>query len=97
MRSRRYLISELRADGAAIPSVGGALVVACHEGSDDVDWELVHRSSEAVHLDQAPYHLEMHGAEGAFTGPAVLVRSDGRAHVFRGAGELRGFPGFDRD
>lgn len=96
MRHRRYLISELRADGCAIPSAGGALVVASHAGSDEVDWELVHRSSEPVRLDQAPYHLEMDGAEGPLSGPAVLVRSDGRSHVFRGAGDLEGFDGFDR-
>lgn len=93
MRSRRYLISTLRADGATIPSTGGDLLVARHDGSDDVDWELVHRSSEPVSLAQAPYHLEMQGVEGTLTGPAVLVRSDGRSHVFRGAGPLDGFDG----
>lgn len=94
MQHRRYLISELRADGSTIPSTGGDLLVACRDNSQDLDWELVHRSSEPVRLDQAPYHLEMHGVEGHFSGPAVLVRSDGRSHVFRGAGDLDGFEGF---
>ena len=93
MRHRRFLISTLLADEAEIPSVGGDLLVAAHEGSDDVDWELVHRSSEVVRLEQAPYRLEMEGVEGVFRGPAVLVRSDGRSHVFRGAGPLKGFDG----
>lgn len=97
MRHRRYLISELRVDGADLPSTGGDLLVACHDGADEVDWELVHRSSEPVRLEQAPYRLEMAGVEGSFSGPAILVRSDGRSHVFRGAGPLDGFDGrFDR-
>jgi hypothetical protein len=94
VRHRRYLISDLRADGAPIPSAGGDLVVARHEGADELDWELVHRSTEPVQLDQALYHLVMEGAEGILSGPAFLVRSDGRSHVFRGAGELEGFVGF---
>jgi hypothetical protein len=97
VRHRRYLISELRADGTDIPSTGGDLLVARHEGTEDDDWELVHRSSEPIRLEQAPYQLEMAGVEGSFSGPAVLVRSDGRSHVFRGAGPLAGFDGrFDR-
>ena len=93
MRHRRFLISTLLADELAIPSVGGDLLVAAHDGSDDVDWELVHRSSEVVRLEPAPYRLRMEGIEGVFRGPAVLVRSDGRSHVFRGAGPLVGFDG----
>ena len=97
VRHRRYLISDLRADGTEIPSAGGDLLVASHEGAAEVDWELVHRSSTEVRLEQAPYQLEMDGVEGSFSGPAVLVRSDGRSHVFRGAGPLAGFDGdFDR-
>jgi hypothetical protein len=97
VRHRRYLISTLEVDGARVPSIGGDLLVAQHEGTDEPDWELVHRSSEPVALDQAPYQLVMEGVEGAFRGPAVLVRSDGRSHVFRGAGPLAGFDGrFDR-
>lgn len=97
MRHRRYLITELRADGTDIPSTGGDLLVARKDGDDSLDWELVHRSSEPVRLDQAPYELEMVGVEGTFRGPAILVRSDGRSHVFRGAGPLDGFDGhFDR-
>lgn len=33
----------------------------------------------------------MSSPEGNFAGSALLVRSDGSAHVFRGAGELDGF------
>jgi hypothetical protein len=96
VQHRRYLISELRADGVDVPSAGGDLLVARHDGGD-LDWELVHRSSQVVRLPQAPYQLEMVGVEGTFGGPAILVRSDGRSHVFRGAGPLDGFDGrFDR-
>jgi len=71
-------------------------MVAQRSNSDTIDWELVHRTSEIVTLVQAPYVLEMDGPEGALAGPAVLVRSDGRSHVFRGAGELDGFGSFEQ-
>lgn len=70
-------------------------MVAQRSNSGSIDWELIHRTSEIVTLVQAPYDLEMNGPEGLLSGPAVLVRSDGLSHVFRGAGELRGFGSFE--
>ncbi len=56
-----------------------------------LDWELVHQSSEDVHIEQAAYTVHLGSPEGDFAGSALLVRSDGRSHVFRGAGDLEGF------
>lgn len=71
-------------------------MVAKRSNSETIDWELVHRTNEIVTLVQAPYDLVMRGPEGSLSGTAVLVRSDGRSHVFRGAGELSGFGSFER-
>ncbi len=91
MHHRRYYISSLRTSGQLVPAVGGDLIVAATEQNDDIDWELIYRSSETTRLRQEPYDLEMEGPEGNFVGPAILVRSDGRSHVFRGVGTLDGF------
>ncbi len=74
-----------------MPSRGGDLIVAAKDQTDDLDWELIHRSSENWPLRTEPYDLDMEGPEGTFSGPAILVRSDGRSHVFRGVGHLEGF------
>jgi len=91
MRHRRYYIQTLSTSGRVVPSTGGDLVVAAKEQTGDLDWELIHRSSERYVIKQEPYDLEMAGPEGSFSGPAILVRSDGRSHVFRGVGKLEGF------
>ncbi len=74
-----------------MPSRGGDLIVAAPEQTSDLDWELIHRSSENWPMRKEPYDLDMIGPEGRFAGPAILVRSDGRSHVFRGVGTLEGF------
>lgn len=91
VRHRRYYIRSLWTSGRAVPEVGGDLIVASTESNADIDWELIYRSSESHRLRQEPYDLEMEGPEGRFGGPAILVRSDGRSHVFRGVGTLEGF------
>ncbi len=90
MRHRRYYIDSLRTSGREMPTRGGDLVVAIKDQSDDIDWELIQRSTRRWPLNQEPYDLEMAGPEGLFSGPAILVRSDGRSHVFRGVGILNG-------
>ena len=84
-------------DGEELPSVGGDLIVAKRVDNPALDWELVHQTSEDVHLDQAPCKLEITSPDGSFSGNALVVRSDGRSHVFRGAGDLIGFAGFEND
>ncbi|MEL6982132.1 MAG: hypothetical protein AAFO29_06885 [Actinomycetota bacterium] len=91
MRHRRYFIESLWTSGRAMPSRGGDLIVASKDQTDDLDWELIHRSSETWPMRKEPYDLDMIGPEGRFAGPAILVRSDGRSHVFRGVGTLDGF------
>ena len=91
MRHRRYYIESLSTSGLSVPSTGGDLLVAAKDQTEDLDWELVHRSSRNWPLRKEPYDLDMVGPEGRFTGPAILVRSDGRSHVFRGVGVLEGF------
>ena len=91
MRHRRYYIQTLTTSGRPVPSTGGDLIVAAKDQTVDLDWELIHRSSERHIIAQEPYDLEMSGPEGTFSGPAILVRSDGRSHVFRGVGRLEGF------
>lgn len=83
----RFYIDSLWVSGMAVPSTGGDLVVV-QRSPTNVDWELVHRSSEDWPLEASPYDLTMVGPQGRFAGPAVLVRSDGLSHVFRGAGPL---------
>jgi hypothetical protein len=91
VRHRRYYIESLRTSGRAMPSTGGDLIVAAKDQTEDLDWELIHRSSEPWPLRKEPYDLDMVGPAGRFVGPAILVRSDGRSHVFRGVGTLEGF------
>ncbi len=91
VRTRRYYIESLWTSGLSVPSRGGDLIIAAKDQTEDIDWELIHRSSEHWTLRTEPYDLDMVGPEGSFTGPAILVRSDGRSHVFRGVGTLEGF------
>lgn len=91
MQHRRYYISELTLSGQIIPGRGGDLLVAKRDESPELDWELVYQTEEHTPIEQSPYRLLMDGPEGELAGAAVLVRSDGRSHVFRGAGDLSGF------
>lgn len=94
MRHHRFFIDGLTVSGRVMSDVGGDLLVAEFEGRSDLDWELVCRTSSPTEIEMAPHTLEMSGPEGPLTGTALLVRSDGTAHVFRGAGTLTGFGGF---
>lgn len=91
MRHRRYFIESLWTSGLSVPSRGGDLIIAAKDQTEDIDWELIHRSSKKWPLRKEPYDLDMVGPEGSFAGPAILVRSDGISHVFRGVGTLEGF------
>lgn len=91
MRHQRFYITDLTTSGRVVPSRGGDLIIAARDETTDIDWELIHRSSKRHVIKQEPYDLEMKGPEGSFAGPAILVRSDGLSHVFRGVGTLEGF------
>lgn len=94
MQHRRYFITELTMSGRIIGGRGGDLLVAQREGELDLDWELVYQTEERTDIEQSPYRLLMDGPEGELSGSAILVRSDGKSHVFRGASDLHGFTGF---
>ncbi len=91
MHHYQYLITSLWVSGLAVPSAGGDLIVVVRNEGSDIDWELIHRSSEEWHLEQQVCDLVMQGPADELSGPAVVVRSDGRTHVFRGVGTLDGF------
>ena len=93
MQHRRFFISELTMSGRVIDGRGGDLLVAMRDDST-LDWELVFQTNERTEIEQSPYRLLMDGPEGELSGSAILVRSDGQSHVFRGAGDLAGFTGF---
>ena len=97
MQHRRFYVTTLTVDGEVLPSHGGDLVVARRVENPAIDWELVHQTSEDVRLEPAPCTVEIGTPEGDFSGPAILVRTDGRSHVFRGAGDLAGFGGFENE
>jgi len=97
MRHYRYVIDQLSVSGQTMSDVGGSVIVAEFEGRNGIDWELVCRTSSDTEIEMAAHTLEMAGPEGPLSGPAVLVRSDGTSHVFRGAGKLVGFDGFPFD
>ncbi len=91
MRHRRFGIDEVSISDRPLSTRRGDLVVAERDGATHLDWELVSMSTEPTDIERSPYRLVMSGPEGRFSGSAVLVRSDGLTHVFRGAGELEGF------
>jgi hypothetical protein len=94
MQHRRFFISELTMSGRVVAGRGGDLLVARRDDDPALDWELVFQTNERTEIEQSPYRLLMEGPEGELAGSAILVRSDGTSHVFRGAGDLAGFTGF---
>ena len=95
MQHRSYFVDEVSASGMAFPAVGGKLLVVRRPESPSLDWELVVQTKRHHRVDQAPYDLSITGPDGTFNGSAILVRSDGHSHVFRGAGDLDGFTDAD--
>jgi len=87
---RRFYVHTLVASTLSAPPRGGDLLVVARDNTEQLDWELVYQSSDEWPLKQDSYDLAMDGPEGSFFGPAVLVRTDGRTHVFRGSGKLEG-------
>jgi hypothetical protein len=90
VRHKRFPIDALAVGGRTVSLRYCDLLVAISEGADDPDWECLAASNDEVQLAQAPYVLELRSGHRDFTGDAILVRSDGLAHVFRGIGPLEG-------
>lgn len=92
MRHRKFRFSHLRLNGVPVPVHYGDLLVAQSEVASSVDWEVVVSTIDELHLEPAPYDVHVETAEARqLWGQGLLVRSDGRAHVFRGGGALDGF------
>ena len=96
MRHKRFRFSHLRLNGVPVGVHYGGLLVAQDEAAVAVDWEVVVTTVDELHLEPASYdvHVEVGvevGEDRQMWGPGLLVRSDGRAHVFRGGGALDGF------
>ena len=92
MRHKKFRFSHLRLNGIPVGVQYGDLLVAQDEAAVTVDWEVVVTTLDELHLDPAPYDVHVETADDRqLWGRGVLVRSDGRAHVFRGGGALDGF------
>ncbi len=92
MRHARFTLAQVHVDDRELPLMTADLVVVRREETVDLDWELVATSPPTEALPQAPCRLVMSVLEDGrlLRGPAVVVRSDERRHVFRGAGDLEG-------
>ena len=90
MRHKRFPIDTLVVSGRTVSVRYCDLLVAASDGSNELDWECLAASNDEVQLTQAPYALELRSGPRDFVGDAILVRSDGLAHVFRGIGPLQG-------
>jgi hypothetical protein len=92
MRSKRFDVATVHIDGADVRIKYGDVLVVCHEGREDLDWEVVIMAFDPAPLEPAPYHLAAVSLDGTWlVGDAVLVRSIDGTHVFRGAGPLADF------
>ena len=91
MRHKRIRFGHLRLNGIPVDVRYGDLVVAQDEACGQVDWEIVVTTRNELHLPMSAYDVHVETDDRQLWGPGLLVRSDGRAHVFRGGGELDGF------
>lgn len=92
MRHKRFRFEHLRLNGVPVDVHYGNLLVAKDEAAVTADWEVVVTTNVPLHLEPAAYDVHMETKEDRqLWGSGLLVRSDGRAHVFRGGGALDGF------
>jgi hypothetical protein len=103
VRHKRFSIDGLVISGRELSLRYCDLLVAVNDGTDDLDWECLAATNDEVQLVQGPHSLTLRSAGREFVGDAILVRSDGVAHVLRGIGPLGGFleaelsPGVETD
>jgi hypothetical protein len=90
VRHKRFPIDQLTVAGRSVSVRYCDLLVAVNEASSDTDWECLAASNDEVQLVERTYVLELRSGTRTFQGEAILVRSDGLAHVFRGAGPIDG-------
>jgi hypothetical protein len=91
VRHKRFAIDELVIGDREVSVRYCDLLVASGEENTDLDWECLVSTNDEVQLVQGPQLLTLRATGRPFGGNAILVRSDGIAHVFRGIGPLDGF------
>ena len=90
MHHKRFPIQHVEVDGRGLSVRYGTLLVAVQEGRGELDWECLVTSNDEFPLERAPCALTLESDTRRFAGDAIVVRSDGIAHVFRGVGPLGG-------
>jgi hypothetical protein len=110
VRHTRIRFEHLQLNGVPVDVRYGDLLVAQDECAELPDWEVIVFTNGTLDLDMAPYDVHMEVVDPAdeaargepdgsrqLWGSGLLVRSDGRAHVFRGGGPLQGFSAGELD
>ncbi len=91
MRHKSFRFAHLRLDGVPVAVHYGDLLVAQPDDTAALDWEVVLTTMDELALEPAAYDMHLEIGDGRqMWGQALLVRSDGRAHVFRGAMAING-------
>jgi hypothetical protein len=87
-----FTLAQVHVDDTELPLTAADLLVVRREETTDLDWELVATTLPVDALEPAPCRLVMAILDDGriLRGDALVVRSDERRHVFRGAGELEG-------
>jgi len=79
-------------DGIGVPLKAAYLLVAQHDNSEQVQWEVLAYALDEEPLARGTYPVDLTTLEGReLRGDALVVRSVDGAHVLRGAGPLAGF------
>jgi hypothetical protein len=92
VRHKKFRFDHLRLNGVPVDVHYGDLLVAHDEACEHVDWEVEVTTADRLSLEHAAYDVHVETKESRqIWGPGLLVRTDGRAHVFRGGGMLDGF------
>jgi hypothetical protein len=89
LKHQQFNVATLAVNGDDVPLLYAHIVVVHNPNTSDEDWECIAASRASVDLELAPYALDVTTIEGpTLHGDAVVVRTDGRSHVFRGVGAL---------
>ena len=92
MRHKRFRFGHMRLNGIPVNVRYGDLLVAQNDCNEQIDWEVVVKTTDRLTLEPSAYDVHVETSEDRqLWGAGVLVRTEGRAHVFRGGGTLDGF------